>query len=187
MNSGYFNEDQNDYMRQIEAMPPETRCWCGWYPFGQCSNPSCPKDKTCADKLAQRAAASILVQLTAEYMKYTMRDAALAPLALSDKKWDVDLVNAANAAVSFLRHLSDEALGMAGAGVLAHLRQALAAASLDPAPPNFAEAIKKLPRWNMYPGDNYELDSDGCYIAWTDLEKLAGSLDGHAGTDETPR
>jgi hypothetical protein len=44
-----FNRDQRDYMRSLDEMPPETKCYCGWYALGSC--PHCPKDKTCADKL----------------------------------------------------------------------------------------------------------------------------------------
>lgn len=47
----YFNEEQQDYMRSLAAMPLETKCWCGWYRLGECPN-GCPKDKTCADKMA---------------------------------------------------------------------------------------------------------------------------------------
>ena len=46
----YFNEDQEDYMRSLAAIPPAERCWCGWYRLGECS--SCPAGATCADKLA---------------------------------------------------------------------------------------------------------------------------------------
>ena len=56
----YFNEDQIAHMDYIASIPPQLRCWCGWYdafgqPYklGKCPN-GCPKDKTCADKLAER-------------------------------------------------------------------------------------------------------------------------------------
>jgi hypothetical protein len=51
-NSGYFNADQIDYMRQLDQMSPETKCYCGWYPLGKC--PHCPAGRTCADKLRDR-------------------------------------------------------------------------------------------------------------------------------------
>lgn len=47
-----FNADQLDYLRYIESIAPEQRCYCGWYLLGEC--PHCPKDKTCADKLLER-------------------------------------------------------------------------------------------------------------------------------------
>lgn len=55
----YFNADQEAHMDYIATIPPEERCYCGWYDapgaayrLGQCTH--CPKDKTCADKLAER-------------------------------------------------------------------------------------------------------------------------------------
>lgn len=50
-----FNSEQLDYMASLNRMPAETKCWCGWYPFGECYN--CKQDvrvsqKTCADKMA---------------------------------------------------------------------------------------------------------------------------------------
>lgn len=52
-----FNDEQRAYMASLDAMPAETKCWCGWYPAGECYN--CKRDnrvagKTCADKLALR-------------------------------------------------------------------------------------------------------------------------------------
>lgn len=38
-----FNSDQLDYMDSLAAMPPETKCYCGWWPAGKCF--SCPPDK----------------------------------------------------------------------------------------------------------------------------------------------
>lgn len=31
-----FNDDQRDYMRSLATIPPEHRCWCGWYKLGEC-------------------------------------------------------------------------------------------------------------------------------------------------------
>lgn len=45
-----FNADQRDYMADLAAMPPATKCWCGWYPIGEC--PHCPPGKSAADKVA---------------------------------------------------------------------------------------------------------------------------------------
>lgn len=52
-----FNDEQLDYMKSLSEMAPATKCWCGWYPVGECYN--CTRDprvsgKTCADKLALR-------------------------------------------------------------------------------------------------------------------------------------
>lgn len=44
-----FNDDQIDYMRSMAKRPPDARCWCAWYPLGEC--PHCPPDKTLADRL----------------------------------------------------------------------------------------------------------------------------------------
>lgn len=50
-----FNDDQLDYMRSLEEMPPETKCWCGWYRLGECPNcKTYAPGKTCADKIAVR-------------------------------------------------------------------------------------------------------------------------------------
>lgn len=46
-----FNEYQKDYMRELSEMKPESKCWCGWYPKGQCEA-GCPPDKTSADKIS---------------------------------------------------------------------------------------------------------------------------------------
>lgn len=49
----YLNEDQQEYVRELGAMPPEAKCWCGWYPKDQCWS-GCRhhgKGLTCADKL----------------------------------------------------------------------------------------------------------------------------------------
>jgi hypothetical protein len=43
-----FNEDQKGYMKYLAEIPPEEKCWCGWYLCGECS--VCPPDKTNADK-----------------------------------------------------------------------------------------------------------------------------------------
>lgn len=48
----YLNSEQRDYMKSLDRIPPERKCYCGWYELGQC--PNCPKDKTCADKLRER-------------------------------------------------------------------------------------------------------------------------------------
>lgn len=52
MSEQMYNEDQLDYMSYLATIPPEKKCWCGWYPLGECyhcrqSHPG----KTCADKL----------------------------------------------------------------------------------------------------------------------------------------
>lgn len=49
--SGYFNSDQISYMESLHKIPPEQKCYCGWYRLGEC--PHCPKDKTCADKMRE--------------------------------------------------------------------------------------------------------------------------------------
>lgn len=49
----YFNEDQEDYMRQLNKIPAESKCYCGWYRLGECV--VCPPDKTNADKLREQA------------------------------------------------------------------------------------------------------------------------------------
>lgn len=45
-----FNSDQLDYMRSLDRMEPASKCWCGWYPLGEC--PHCPPGKSAADKIA---------------------------------------------------------------------------------------------------------------------------------------
>lgn len=44
----YFNRDQQDYMDDLAKRAPETKCWCGWFPLGECH--SCPANKTLADR-----------------------------------------------------------------------------------------------------------------------------------------
>lgn len=46
----YFNSDQQSYMDSLARMPPENKCWCGWFPVGQCH--TCPADKTLAQRQA---------------------------------------------------------------------------------------------------------------------------------------
>lgn len=50
-----FNQYQSAYMRELEQIPPEQKCYCGWYRLGKC--PHCPPNKTCADKLRDRGSA----------------------------------------------------------------------------------------------------------------------------------
>lgn len=49
-----FNSEQQSYMNYLASLPPETRCWCGWYKVGECYN--CKRDghegKTRVDRLA---------------------------------------------------------------------------------------------------------------------------------------
>ena len=66
MNDGMFNKikgtqmsspimkyfAQLDYMRELAEIPPDQRCYCGWYRLGMC--PHCPPGRTCADKLRDR-------------------------------------------------------------------------------------------------------------------------------------
>ncbi len=47
-----FNAEQRAYMEELNRVPPAMRCWCGWFGKGGCH--VCPRDKTCADKLAAR-------------------------------------------------------------------------------------------------------------------------------------
>lgn len=51
----YFNDDQRSYMESLARIPPEGRCWCGWYRLGECQY--CRPDKSSADKLAARCQA----------------------------------------------------------------------------------------------------------------------------------
>lgn len=46
----YFNVHQQAYMKMLSEIPPENKCWCGWYSLGEC--PHCPEGKTAADKVA---------------------------------------------------------------------------------------------------------------------------------------
>ena len=49
----WANTEQNDdYMDSLNRMPPEKRCYCGWYPLGECH--SCPSTVSLADKLRLR-------------------------------------------------------------------------------------------------------------------------------------
>jgi hypothetical protein len=47
--SQWFNSDQVDYMRSLGEIPPESKCWCGWYSLGEC--PHCPAGYSSADKI----------------------------------------------------------------------------------------------------------------------------------------
>ena len=46
-----FNTEQRAYMRSLDAIPPERKCWCGWNRLGECRT-GCPPDATHADKIA---------------------------------------------------------------------------------------------------------------------------------------
>lgn len=37
----YFNEEQQDYMRELDSMSPEQKCICGWYQRGKCPHERC--------------------------------------------------------------------------------------------------------------------------------------------------
>jgi hypothetical protein len=52
MASIWFNEDQQAYIEYLATIPPEQKCWCGWYKVNEC--PHCPSGKTSADKIAVR-------------------------------------------------------------------------------------------------------------------------------------
>jgi hypothetical protein len=45
---GMFNEEQLAHMKELDSIPPEQRCWCGWARLGECYN--CSRDTTRADK-----------------------------------------------------------------------------------------------------------------------------------------
>lgn len=48
-----FNEHQRGHMAYLATIPPEAKCWCGWYPLGECYH--CNREmpgKTSADKMA---------------------------------------------------------------------------------------------------------------------------------------
>ena len=41
--NSYFNEDQQEYMRELSRLPADAKCKCGWYLRGKC--PHCkPED-----------------------------------------------------------------------------------------------------------------------------------------------
>ena len=44
-----LNSDQRDYVESLATMRPEDKCWCAWYPKGECH--SCPPDLSLADRL----------------------------------------------------------------------------------------------------------------------------------------
>jgi hypothetical protein len=46
-----FNDDQRDYMRSLSTMPPAAKCYCGWYPVGEC--PNCPPGLSVVDRTAR--------------------------------------------------------------------------------------------------------------------------------------
>lgn len=48
----FFNQEQQEHMNYLSSIPPEKRCWCGWYELGKCLN--CPSGVTSADKMARR-------------------------------------------------------------------------------------------------------------------------------------
>jgi hypothetical protein len=50
MTGSMFNSEQEGYMRYLDSLEPETKCWCGWYRLGKCQN-GCPTDATCRDKM----------------------------------------------------------------------------------------------------------------------------------------
>lgn len=48
-----LNEDQKDYCRFLGTIPPEQKCWCGWYRKEECGSwcNRAGRELTCADKL----------------------------------------------------------------------------------------------------------------------------------------
>ena len=47
--TSYFNEEQQDHIKEISVLPLNNKCFCGWYPIGSC--PNCDPSKTNADKI----------------------------------------------------------------------------------------------------------------------------------------
>ena len=47
-----FNKEQLEHAEYLGTIPPEKRCWCGWFLLGKC--PNCKPGLTLADKLAER-------------------------------------------------------------------------------------------------------------------------------------
>lgn len=44
-----FNDDQIDYIKSLARIADDKRCYCAWFPLGEC--PHCPPGKTLADRL----------------------------------------------------------------------------------------------------------------------------------------
>lgn len=44
-----LNQEQQEYVNSLAAIPDENRCWCGWYRLDQC--PNCDKSSSLADRL----------------------------------------------------------------------------------------------------------------------------------------
>lgn len=52
-----FNAEQAEHMRDLAAIPPSERCWCGWGLIGACDTPSpCPPDAMLGDALSTACA-----------------------------------------------------------------------------------------------------------------------------------
>lgn len=45
-----FSRDQEEYIKSLANIPLDKKCWCGWYPLGEC--PHCPPGATCEQKVA---------------------------------------------------------------------------------------------------------------------------------------
>lgn len=43
-----LNEHQMAEVRYLNSLPPESKCWCGWYRVGEC--PKCNPTDTEADR-----------------------------------------------------------------------------------------------------------------------------------------
>lgn len=49
MSWSVFNEEQQDHMRSLAAIPADQRCWCGWNRVNKCYN--CPAGYSLAQRL----------------------------------------------------------------------------------------------------------------------------------------
>ena len=45
-----LNDEQRAYVDELRRMPLDQKCWCAWFPVGQCH--SCPPDLTAAMRAA---------------------------------------------------------------------------------------------------------------------------------------
>lgn len=58
--SAWMNSDQREYAESLARVSPEERCWCGWFLLhstnAKVPHGDCQLGRTCADKLAERAA-----------------------------------------------------------------------------------------------------------------------------------
>ena len=83
-----FNQDQEDYMRELAAIPRNELCHCGWYRLGKCPNGPCVRALEAAQAESERkpATAGEMIQRWGEPIPDDVHKAVDAAVAAFEPK-----------------------------------------------------------------------------------------------------